>query len=249
MRRKLDPTRRRFVSLTGTGLVGLLIGCSTRADGDSSAKSSDSDADADVDADADADADSDADADADADTDADADADPTCEETASDIEGPYWREGIPVRSDFDLYGDEGHVLTITGAVTDAECNPIPNAVIEMWHADPITKDAEELVPSDTVGYDTTSAEMKYYGQFSTDAAGQYTFRTKKPGWYLNGGSFRPSHIHVKVYVDGVERLTTQIYFAGDPFIASDHWATAERSVSLAAAGSGALSGSFDFTLA
>ena len=30
-----------------------------------------------------------------------------CRKTTRDIAGPYWREGIPIRNDFDLYGQSG----------------------------------------------------------------------------------------------------------------------------------------------
>ena len=127
--------------------------------------------------------------------------------------------------------------------------PIADAVIEMWHGDPTTVAAEDLTAADSVGYDTGSAEMRYYGQFSTDAEGRYSFHSKKPGWYLNGSVFRPSHIHVKVYVGGEERLTTQLYFRGDPYIAGDPWATDARSISLTTSSTGAATGEFDFTMA
>ncbi len=45
----------------------------------------------------------------------------------------------------------------------------------------------------------------------------------RPGWYLNGPQYRPAHLHVKVWVRGVERLTTQLYFEGDPFNDADAW--------------------------
>ena len=64
-------------------------------------------------------------------------------------------------------------------------------------------------------------------------------------------AFRPSHIHAKVYVDGVERLTTQLYFVGDPFIAADPWASGAplRWIATSEGAPGELTGEFDFTLA
>ena len=172
----------------------------------------------------------------------------SCIATSPDITGPYWREGIPIRNNFDLYGHRGQRLVLRGRVQDGACRPIADAVIEMWHAHPSAIPAESLTPADTVGYDTASEGFRYYGQFSTDSEGTYTLTTLKPGWYLNGASFRPSHIHVKVYVGGVERLTTQLYFQNDPFIPSDPWAAAapERAVELLTSDPGLLSGRFDF---
>ena len=172
-----------------------------------------------------------------------------CELTGSDIPGPFYIEGVPVRNNLDLYGDAGTTLTLSGRVLDADCNPIANAVVDIWHAEPTTKAAGELTAADSVDYDNSSTEMRYRGQTATNEEGKYTFHTKKPGWYLNGGTFRPMHIHVKVWVDGTERLTTQLYFAGDPFIDGDPWASEDRAIAVSSAGEGAEAGTFDFTVA
>ena len=230
-----DPlNRRRFLTIGSAGVASVLLGCSKTGDvkghtGDTVGTG---------------------DSTADTDTDTDTDTDDSCEATTSDITGPYWRDGIPVRNDFDLYGHEGHTLLLSGQVRDEDCQPIPNAVIEMWHAMPTLIAAEDLEPSDTVDYDTDSEGYRYYGQFATDSDGTYSMKTLKPGWYLNGSAFRPSHIHVKVYVDGVEKLTTQLYFKEDPFITNDPWASEapERAVELAAKEDGTLEGRFDFTV-
>ena len=172
-----------------------------------------------------------------------------CTVTDSDIEGPYYISDVPIRSNLDLYGDAGIVLTLSGRVLDADCNPIPDAVVEIWHADPTTTPVGELTAADSVDYANTSSEMRYRGQTATDAEGRYTFQTKKPGWYLNGSRFRPMHIHVKVWSGGIERLTTQLYFSGDPYIEGDAWAAEDRAVVLASDGPGRESGTFNSTLA
>ena len=69
------------------------------------------------------------------------------------------------------------------------------------------------------------------------------------GAYLNGSTFRPAHIHVKIWVKDVEQLTTQLYFEGDPLIDADPWAKQALEVSLSEDASGALSGSYDFSVA
>jgi len=120
----------------------------------------------------------------------------------------------------------------------------------MWHASPTVALADALSPADSVDYDLGSSTFRYYGQFATGQRGEYSMSTKKPGWYLNGDAFRPSHIHVKIYVEGVERLTTQLYFEDDPFIAEDPWASVapERVLVLKSTPKGHLSSRFDFTV-
>ena len=133
-----------------------------------------------------------------------------CPETATDIEGPFYHGDAPVRNNLDLYGDKGTALTVSGRVLDTDCASIDSAVIEVWHAD--QKGA----------YDD-SKEYRYRGQMAADAKGQYEFHTLVPGRYLNNGTYRPAHIHIKIWVKGVEVLTTQLYFAGDPYNKVDPW--------------------------
>lgn len=143
---------------------------------------------------------------------------PACALTGEDIEGPFWVQGVPVRHDLDVYGDDGPKLAFDGVVRDAAtCEPLADAVVEVWHADP------------DGAYDD-AADGKYRGQTRSAADGTYQFRTVIPGRYLNGSQYRPSHVHVKVWVDGVERLTTQLYFANDPYNDIDPWFDAERIV-------------------
>jgi protocatechuate 3,4-dioxygenase beta subunit len=137
----------------------------------------------------------------------------TCPVTASDIEGPYYLPDAPERVNLDLHGDSGTPLTLSGQVFEGDCDtPIPGAIVELWHADPDGR------------YDD-SDELRYRGMVSTDGDGGYEVTTLLPGRYLNGRVLRPRHIHVKVFdALGIERLTTQLYFADDPYIDCDAYA-------------------------
>ncbi|MEM6296542.1 MAG: hypothetical protein AAGA54_35075 [Myxococcota bacterium] len=143
-----------------------------------------------------------------------------CERTPEDIEGPFYRPEIPIGSNLDLHGDDGVALRIEGQVLGEDCMPIAGAVVEIWHATPVAPKAE---PGDVLATYDDTADYRYYGQVATAADGSYAFDTLRPGWYLNGADFRPAHIHVKVWVRGVERLTSQLYFEGDPFNDEDPW--------------------------
>jgi len=164
-----------------------------------------------------------------------------CEPSPPSIEGPFYRPGMPVRSDLDVYDDPGLPVRMRGRVLDTACAPVANAVVEIWHAAPIPPDTEAEQFDAT--YDA-SAEYRYYGQVATDAEGRYAFETLKPGWYLNGPQYRPAHIHVKIWTRDAERLTTQLYFADDPFAAEDPWFDAAMVLVLDEAGEV----EFDFTI-
>jgi protocatechuate 3,4-dioxygenase beta subunit len=143
-----------------------------------------------------------------------------CEPSPPSIEGPFYRPGMPIRSDLDIYGDEGLPVHMSGRVLDSSCQPVANAVVEIWHAAPIPPDTEPEAFDAT--YDNTR-EFRYYGQVATDAEGRYEFETLRPGWYLNGAQYRPAHIHVKIWTGEEERLTSQLYFVDDPFADVDPW--------------------------
>jgi protocatechuate 3,4-dioxygenase beta subunit len=136
----------------------------------------------------------------------------TCSMTADDIEGPFYRPDAPERADLAVEGDEGVRLVLSGRVLRVQdCAPVVDAVVDLWQAAP------------DGSYDNTSAELRYRGRVRTDAEGRWSIRTLEPGRYLNGGQYRPAHIHVKIWIDEVERLTTQLYFPGDPYNSSDPW--------------------------
>ena len=142
-----------------------------------------------------------------------------CAETDADIEGPFYESDAPIGNDLDIHDEKAVKLMVTGLVLDVDCNPISNAVIELWH-------------SDAAGdYDDTDS-MKYRGQFSTDKKGAYWFRTIVPGRYLNGDEYRPAHLHVKIWVGGKELLTTQLYFSGDPYNKNDAWYDVKREMAM-----------------
>lgn len=159
-----------------------------------------------------------------------------CPLTASDIEGPFYVSDAPIRGDLDTWEDEGLRIRLAGVITGASCLPIEGAVIEIWHAD----DAGE--------YDNTSADMRYRGQQATDAEGRYAFETILPGRYLNGATYRPAHIHVKIWVDGEAVLTTQLYFDDDPFNDDDAWYDPSRSMAVEEHGDGTADCTYDFSV-
>lgn len=140
-------------------------------------------------------------------------ADPDCDATTTDILGPFYRPGAPPRDDLSVAGQSGSPLLIKGVVYDKTCKPLKEALVEVWH-------------SDTEGnYDNTSSDFRYRGSYQTEKEGKYQFNTIIPGRYLNGNTFRPSHVHFRITAPQHKELVSQIYFKDDPYIASDPWAS------------------------
>jgi protocatechuate 3,4-dioxygenase beta subunit len=132
-----------------------------------------------------------------------------CDPTASNIEGPFFREGAPVRTALASRNDAGTRLVIGGRVRATTCRPVRNGVLEVWQADAHG------------GYDMSGYRFRATVRAAED--GTFAFRTIVPGRYLNGAQYRPAHVHVKVHSDGNPTLTTQLYFAGDPYNDADPW--------------------------
>ncbi len=165
--------------------------------------------------------------------DGDGDGDGACAATPADIEGPYYRPDIPIGGDLDLHDDEGIPLILGGVVMDGDCTPIEDAIVELWHASPRAPGEE---PGELDATYDASDSYRYYGQVASDAEGRYSFTSLRPGWYLNGAQYRPAHLHLKVWVQGQERLTTQVYFDDDPFNDIDPWFNPEMSIAPDATG-------------
>lgn len=135
-----------------------------------------------------------------------------CTQTTEDYygEGPFYTNNPPTISNNALANttEPGTKLIISGRVFNLDCSQvIPNAIVDVWHAD------------DAGTYDNTGYNLR--GQMVTNSQGFYIFETIKPGRYLNGATYRPSHIHFKITPPNFSTLTTQLYFQGDPYISSD----------------------------
>lgn len=136
-----------------------------------------------------------------------------CSLTPPNVAGPYWREGAPFRT--RLWIDEpGDIITIAGRVTDAQCNPVRNAVLDLWQAD-----GTGHYDSDLPNFDPR--EFRLRGRVRTDQRGEYYFQTVRPAPYGTATSMRPAHIHAMVTAAGHRQLITQIYFEGDPHLRTD----------------------------
>lgn len=140
-------------------------------------------------------------------------------ETTNDILGPFYRPEVPVRKDLTSKDLKGTVIELKGQVFGSDCvTPLSNAKVEIWHCN-------------TEGdYDNDSEGFHQRGKWYSDKEGHYSFKTILPGKYLNGGKFRPAHIHFRVTAKGSQELISQIYFHGDPHITNDPWASKKKAV-------------------
>jgi len=179
--------------------------------------------------------------------------------TPGQTEGPYYPVAFPADSDADLVRvtgqaaqATGQVAHIQGRILNRRGEPVAGALVEIWQCDANGIYDHPNAP----GGQRRDRSFQGYGRNAADAAGRYGFRTLRPVPY----SGRTPHIHFKIAVAGVGRLTTQMYVAGEPQNARDPVLAAIRDrtqrdsviVALTTADDvelGAVKGTFDIVLA
>jgi protocatechuate 3,4-dioxygenase beta subunit len=122
----------------------------------------------------------------------------TCQLTTEQTEGPYYFDADAIRS--DIREDRaGTPLRLAIRVRDSACEPLPDAVVDIWHCD---------ADGAYSGFEAESGERFLRGTQVTNGKGIAEFTTVYPGWYPG----RTVHIHAKVHLDNSTMLTTQLYF-------------------------------------
>lgn len=139
--------------------------------------------------------------------------------TTTDILGPFYRPGAPIRQNLVPVGSKGTAMNLSGTVFKKDgVTPLQGALVEVWQCD----EHEQ--------YDNTSDEYRFRGALKTDNKGKYRFQTIIPVPYkATDTMWRPAHIHFRVSSADHQDLITQIYFKGDPYLAEDTSAKANQS--------------------
>ncbi len=151
--------------------------------------------------------------------------------TVRTIEGPLYVAGAPeekgfARLDDGTEDDKGTVLFMQGTVYGEDGNPIPNAKVEVWHANSL---------GNYSFFDESQSHFNLRRSIITDENGNYAFRSIVPLGYsvppegmtqkvlgaLGRHGHRPAHIHFFASADGHRKLTTQINIDGDEYLWDD----------------------------
>ena len=151
--------------------------------------------------------------------------------TPRTIEGPLYVAGAPesvgyARLDDGTESDEAEVLFMQGTVYGANGKPLPNAKVEVWHAN---------LMGNYSFFDKSQSAFNLRRSIVTDEQGRYRFRSIMPKGYacppdgatqllldqLGRHGNRPAHIHFFVTAAGHRKLTTQINIDGDEYLWDD----------------------------
>ncbi len=148
--------------------------------------------------------------------------------TPSQTVGPFLAIGLPWPDGPEVVpqGTPGAIV-ITGRVLDGNGQPVPDALVETWQADP---DGRFDHPDDPRGAAAPAVPgFRAFGRSATDQQGNYFIVTMRPG-ALPGpdGGLQAPHIDVSVFARGLlDRVVTRIYLPdnaeaneADPVLAS-----------------------------
>jgi hydroxyquinol 1,2-dioxygenase len=150
-------------------------------------------------------------------------------ESSANLLGPFWRAESPkTETGGSLLRSPtpGPALYFRGWVREPDGSPVAGAEVDVWHASPVGLYENQ---------DPEQAEMNLRGKFTTDANGEFSFRSIKPAGYpipINGPvgallnaqkrhNFRPAHLHFLIYKPGFKTITSQIYSPDDPHLQTD----------------------------
>ena len=146
--------------------------------------------------------------------------------TEKDIEGPFYREGAPLRSTLFEKGEKGDVLVVSGKVVARNGRPLAGVMLDVWQCN-----ASGKYDNDDPNNPPRKDQYILRGRIKTNDKGEYEFTTIRPVPYSIGRNrYRPAHIHLKASLEGYVALTSQIYFTGDKYNQTDPWYSAKREI-------------------
>jgi protocatechuate 3,4-dioxygenase beta subunit len=105
-------------------------------------------------------------------------------------------------------GEPGQPLTVSGVVVDASGAPVAGASLYVYQTD--REGYYGLKPAS----DNRNPRLKLF--LRSDAKGEWSFQTIKPGSYPNARI--PAHIHFEVSAKGHAPRIFEVVFEADPFI-------------------------------
>jgi protocatechuate 3,4-dioxygenase alpha subunit len=162
--------------------------------------------------------------------------------TPSQTVGPFFAIGLPW-PDGPFVVPEGTpgAVWLRGRVLDGAGDPVPDAIVETWQADPSGRFDH---PDDPRG---RAPGFRGFGRSPTDEDGHWGVLTLKPGSVPGPGeTTQAPHVDVSVFARGLlNRVVTRIYFedepdanAADPVLAEIEDRTARETLIAARAGDG-----------
>ena len=147
----------------------------------------------------------------------------------SSVLGPFYRENAPwieLGGNICRQADTGVPTRISGRVLSLDGKPVPGAALDIWQV------ASNEMYENT---DPTQVDFNFRGRLRTAEDGSYNFWTVKPvpypipkdgpaGVILDAASrhnMRAAHIHIIAEAPGYQKVISELFSAGDPYLDSD----------------------------
>ena len=147
----------------------------------------------------------------------------------SSVLGPFYRADAPwieIGGDICRQKDVGTPALISGRVLSTDGTPVRGAVLDIWQ-----------VPANGMYENTDPSQVEFNcrGRLRATDDGSYRFWTVKPvpypipkdgpaGLILDAAerhNMRAAHVHVIVEAPGYEKVISELFVCGDPYIDSD----------------------------
>jgi protocatechuate 3,4-dioxygenase alpha subunit len=121
--------------------------------------------------------------------------------TPSQTIGPFFSHALPWPGGPQVVAPAtAGAFWLRGRVLDGAGEPVPDALVESWQADPAGR--------------LDNQEFRGFGRSPTDEAGRWAIHTVKPGRVAGpGGRWQAPHLVLSVFARGLlNRLVTRVYF-------------------------------------
>lgn len=147
----------------------------------------------------------------------------------SSVLGPFYRADAPwieLGGDICRQKNAGTPTFVSGRVLSVQGQPVPEATLDVWQ-----------VPANGMYENTDPSQVEFNcrGRLRAGDDGSYRFWTVKPvaypipkdgpaGLILDGASrhnMRAAHIHIIVEAPGYEKVISELFVSGDPYLNSD----------------------------
>jgi protocatechuate 3,4-dioxygenase, alpha subunit len=134
--------------------------------------------------------------------------------SGSQTVGPFFRIGLDHLCATGTKPENSDTITIYGRVLDGDGLPVPDAVLEFWHAN-----AQGTFSAEP----DKSGRPAYFTRAATNEDGTFRFAIEIPGAVVCDSELRQSpHLAVLVFARGLMRhLITRMYFPDEAANASD----------------------------
>ena len=129
-------------------------------------------------------------------------------QTPSQTIGPFFGYALPYEGGPQVAAPwQPNTIRLHGTVFDGAGDPVPDAIVEIWHAD-----ADGTVITAQGSLDRDGYTVTGFGRAAVDRAGHYTFSTIKPGPMRADAA---PYILVTIFARGLtHHLFTRAYLPG-----------------------------------